>query len=616
MGMIDRALFSLPGARRVLAFLTGCAGALGLLAVGQGLALARAITVLWEGQSLGDAACAAALFLTCFLARQLVRNIQDARMERYACKRADALRRDLLAVYYDEGPRLLQRLGTGAAATVALEGVDRVQTYLELMLPKLAAVAIVPAIVLIQVLALDWISGIIALVAFPTTILFMVILGQTAQERAVRQHAEFQRLSNHFIDTLRGLETLRLFGRSRSHGTHVFAVSERFRTATVKTLSVGTLSSAVLDLIATFGLAAVAIMLGFRLSDGTLSLFPALAVLILVPEYFAPLRDFAADFHATLDGKNALSQVNGVLAEAKVGEGVDRGTKDEVAVASDALGDGSEDIAPWGPESTLELRGVSFSYASDGNGPRSTDDGSPASAPESDVLSDITLAVRGFARVGIVGLSGAGKSTLTGILAGFESPTGGDILVNGRQLSGLRRSDWQRQVAYIPQNPHLFHASLRENIAWYRPDADEETIQNAVIAVGLDALARELPAGLDTVIGEGGRTLSGGEAHRVALARAVLDPARRIWILDEPTAHLDIETELELKERLLPLFEGRLVIFATHRLHWVRNMDTVLVLENGHLVAAGTPGELAAHDGGYLRLAHAINEKGGEPREA
>ena len=612
--MIDRSLFSLPGARRALAFLAGCAGALGLLAVGQGLALARAITVLWEGQPLGNAICAAALFLICFLARQLVRNIQDARMERYARTRADALRHDLLATYYDEGPRLLQRLGTGAAATVALEGVDRVQTYLELMLPKLAAVAIVPAIVLIQVLALDWISGVIALVAFPTTILFMVILGQTAQERAVRQHAEFQRLSNHFIDTLRGLETLRLFGRSRSHGAHVFAVSERFRTATVKTLSVGTLSSAVLDLIATFGLAAVAIMLGFRLSDGALSLFPALAVLILVPEYFAPLRDFAADFHATLDGKNALAQVNGVLAEARVGKGAERNA--EGSTAGEAVEGDYEGIAPWGSESTLELRGVSFSYASDGNGPRSTDDGSPASAPESNVLSDIALAARGFAHIGIVGLSGAGKSTLAGILAGFENPTGGDILVDGRRLDGLNRPDWQHQVAYIPQSPHLFHASLRENIAWYRPNADEEAIQNAVIAVGLDALVRELPAGLDTVIGEGGRTLSGGEAHRVALARAVLDPARRIWILDEPTAHLDIETELELKERLLPLFEGRLVIFATHRLHWVRNMDTVLVLENGHLAEAGAPDELAAHDGGYLRLARAINGKGGEPREA
>ena len=553
--MIDRALFTLPGVRHAFAFLTCCSIALGLLAVGQGLALARAITVLWEGRALADAAPVALVFLACYVARQIVRNVQDAHMERYARERAEELRQSLLSAYYDEGPRLLQRLGTGAAATTALEGIDQVQTYLELMLPKLMAVALIPLIVLAGVFALDWVSGIIALIAFPTTILFMVLLGQTAQERAVRQHTEFQRLSNHFVDTLRGLETLHLFGRSRSHGAHVFAVSERFRAATVKTLAVGTLSSAVLDLIATFGLAAVAIMLGFRLSDGSLALWPALSVLVLVPEYFAPLRDFAADFHATLDGKNALAQVTGVLSEARWN--------------TDPTGDDAEGIGTWGEDSTLELCGIGFSYAGDGAGPMT--------------LENVNLTTHGFARIGIIGPSGVGKSTLASLLAGFETPDVGEILVDGRPVHSLHRPDWQRQVAYISQSPHLFHATLRENIAWYRPDADDDAIARAVHAAGLDALVDELPDRLDTMIGESGRTLSGGEAHRVALARAVLDPRRRIWILDEPTAHLDIETELELKEHLLPLFEGRLVIFATHRLHWMHDMDVVLTLENGRV---------------------------------
>ena len=553
--MIDRALFTLPGVRRAFAFLTCCSTVLGLLAVGQGLALAHAITVLWEGRTLADAVPMALAFLACYVVRQIVRNIQDAHMERYARERAEELRQSLLSAYYDEGPRLLQRLGTGAAATTALEGIDQVQTYLELMLPKLMAVALIPLIVLAGVFALDWVSGIIALIAFPTTILFMVLLGQTAQERAARQHTEFQRLSNHFIDTLRGLETLRLFGRSRSHGAHVFAASERFRAATVKTLAVGTLSSAVLDLIATFGLAAVAIMLGFRLSDGSLALWPALSVLVLVPEYFAPLRDFAADFHATLDGKNALAQVAGVLGEAR---------RDARPVD-----DGVGEIGTWNEDSTLELRGIGFSYTSDSTGPAT--------------LEDVDLTARGFARIGIIGPSGAGKSTLASLLAGFEAPSSGEVLVNGAPVHSLHRPDWQRQVAYIPQSPHLFHATLRENIAWYRPDADDDAIADAVRAVGLNALVDELPDGMNTVVGEGARSLSGGEAHRVALARAVLDPGRRIWILDEPTAHLDIETEMELKERLLPLFEGRLVVFATHRLHWMRDMDVVLALENGRI---------------------------------
>lgn len=597
--MVDPALFALPGVRRTLIWLGATNVAAGALVIGQALSLTAAITLLWTGAPVADALPAALAFLACFGARQLVRNAQDARMEREARETAGRIRHALLAAYYDEGPRLIQQLGSGSATTTALEGIDRIEAYLELMLPKLVAAAVIPAMVLICVSALDVISGIIALVALPTTILFMVLLGQTAQERAIRQHAEFQRLTNHFIDTLRGLETLRAFGRSRTFGTHVFSVSERFREATMRTLAVGTLSSAVLDLVATFGLAAIAIMLGFRLSDGTLAAFPALAVLILVPDYFAPLRAMAADFHATLDGKNALAQVTDVLAQA--------GRTLEEALEEDAAGQGrSADTAnkaagvetpipAWSATSTLTLRGVGLVR----------EDGTHS-------LDDVTHTFTGFERVGIVGLSGAGKTTLAQIVAGFLEPTEGAIELDGARVGSLHRSAWHRQVALIPQHPYIFSATLRENIAWYRPDASDDQIIDAMTAVGLANLASRLPQGLDTPLGEGGRALSGGEAHRVALARAVLDEARRIWILDEPTAHLDIETELELKEQLVPLFRDRLVIMATHRLHWADAMDTVLVLENGKLVEAGAPAQLAAAQGGYMRMARAINGRGGK----
>ena len=577
--MIDPALFALPGVRRIIVWLGITSAMTGALVIGQALCLTAAITQLWNGAPALDALAGAMGFFVCYSARQLVRNAQDATMERFARERAGCLRQALLAAYYDAGPRLIQQLRSGSATTAALEGVDRVEAYLELMLPKIVAAGVIPTMVLICVAALDVVSGVIALVALPTTVLFMVLLGQTAQERAVRQHAEFQRLSNHFIDTLRGIETLRLFGRSRSFGTHVFSVSERFREATMHTLAVGTLSSAVLDLVATFGLAAIAIMLGFRLSDGTLAAFPALAVLVLVPDYFAPLRAMAADFHATLDGKNALALIDEVLTQA---DGRD-----------DRTGRHGADTTPlqtWGATSTLALRDI-----------RVTHEGAQPS------LDGVTCTFTGFEHVGIVGLSGAGKTTLAQVVAGFLEPGSGSIELDGAAIDTLHRNDWHRQVALIPQHPHLFCATLRENIAWYRPDASAEQIESAVEAVGLAPLIAQLPEGLDTLIGEGGRALSGGEAHRVALARAVLDDERRIWILDEPTAHLDIETELELKEQLMPLFRDRLVIMATHRLHWADAMDTILVLEHGRLVEAGTPASLAASQGGYMRMACAIN---------
>lgn len=569
--MIDRSLFSLLGIRRALALLAALALALGLLAVAQALALSRAIVALWSGGALEDALAPALAFLGCFATRQLVRGAQDAQMERYARERAGELRRSLLERLYDEGPELANRMGTGNAAATALEGVASVESYLELILPKMVQVAVVPLVILIALFLLDPISSVIALAAYPVTVLYMVMLGKTAQERAARRHEEFARLSNHFIDSLRGLETLRLFGRSREQAGRIYATSERFRAATMKTIATATLSSALLDLIATFGLAGIAIMLGFRLSSAEMGLAPALAVLVLVPDYFAPLRAFASDFHASLDGKNALAGIIAVLDEPLP----------EACTAR---------IAPWGASSSLALRGVGYRYA----------------RGEERALERIDLSFRGFERVAVVGLSGAGKSTLARLVAGFASATDGTIELDGQDTRSLRHPAWHDQVAYIAQRPHIFRATLRENLAFYRPDAGDGEIRDAARKLGLQDLIDDLEDGLDTMVGDGARRLSGGEAHRVALCRALLDPRRRILILDEPTAHLDIETEHELKERILPLFEGRLVIFATHRLHWVRDMDRVIVLDRGRIVADGAPDEMRSGDTGYLALARDI----------
>lgn len=578
--MIDRSIFALPGIKGALAFLVAVAALRALAVVGQAWALATALVNLWYGGAVLDQAGWLALFLVCFVGRQALVTVQESYLERYADARADELRQDLLRTVFTEGGSVVQAHGTGTVATMVLEGVDQVETYIRLILPKTVGVVVVPFVLLVFIFPLDWVSGVIALVAFPFIILYMVILGHTAQDEAAKQHATFQVMSNHFIDSLRGIDTLKLFGRGKAHGTSIYEVSERFREATMKTLRVATLSSTVLDLFSTFSLAAVAIMLGFRLVDGTLVLFPALLVLILVPEYFKPVRDFASDYHASLDGKNALITIQQLI-----------GQRDEDAAARAARA--NEAVPAWDADARLEVRDLGFSY------------------PDAAVLHDVSFSVQGFRKVGIVGTSGAGKSTLVNLLGGFAAPTEGALVVNGEDAGTLGCAAWQKQVVYIPQNPYLFHATLRENIAFYAPDAAEGDIERAVRVMGLEDVVAELPDGLDTLIGEGARALSGGQAQRIALARALLDPSRRILLFDEPTAHLDIETELELKERMLPLMEGRLVFFATHRLHWTRDMDLVLVMEDGRIVEAGAPDALLARGGTFARL---VSQMGGEAR--
>lgn len=303
--VLDKNLFALPGARRML-------GALCLLTllkaaaiVGQAWALATAVDLLRAGSSVVDAAFALAGFFACFMARQAVVFFQDGMLERYAGDRVAELRSGMLGRVFAEGPLFVGALGTGNAVTLALEGAEQVENYLRLVLPKIAGVVIVPLVLLAFAFPFDWVSGLIMLIVFPFIIFYMVLLGKTAKAEADKQHDEFNRLANHFVDTLRGIDTLKLFGRGAAQGESVFAASERLRIATMKTLRTAILSGAVLDLFATFSVAAVAIMLGFRLVDGSIAFFPALLMLVLVPEYFKPIREYASDYHASLDGKTA-----------------------------------------------------------------------------------------------------------------------------------------------------------------------------------------------------------------------------------------------------------------------------------------------------------------------
>ena len=638
--MFDKAIFQLPGVRRTLVVLVLFAFVRALLIVGQALSLACAFSHLWNGSPLADQVFFIACFFICFVGRQGVSWAQDAYLERFASIRADELRGQLLHSLFMRGNELVAQRGTGSLCSLALEGIDQIETYLRLILPKLANVATIPLVLLLWIFPFDWVSGLISLVVFPFIILYMVMIGYNAKSESAKRYRQFDLLSNHFVDSLRGLDTLKFFGRSKDRGRDVFAASEQFREVTMKTLRIAMLSGAVLDVFATLSLAAVAIMLGFRLVDGTVALFPAVFVLMLVPEYFRPVREFAADYHASLDGSNALStvlEIAGKQLEEKdnspeplaaqsalpkcmqptqdsgphiTASGNDgeltapilsanttlptHNPAEAISLDEDSKQECRRDIASWNGNSRLELKNVGYAYP---------DTSAPA-------LSQISLSVQGCAKVGIVGLSGSGKSTLLRLLAGFLAPSAGALSVNGRSVQNLHGAFWQSQTTYIPQDPYIFHASLRENMSFYRPTASLADVEMAVDTVGLREFVEGLPQGLDTLIGEGGRAVSGGQAQRIALSRALLDPSRRILLFDEPTAHLDIETEMELKERMLPLMEGRLVFFATHRLHWMANMDVVLVMDGGRIVEQGAPDELLAAQGAFAHLVSKMRGQG------
>lgn len=581
--MFDKRLFALPGAKSAIAWCIATSLLLAALMVGQAAALAWALTLLWGGSALSGVAAQLGAFALCFIGKQAATNIQTKQLELFAAARTEEFRQELSKHLYEGGAPLTQKLGTGAASTLCLDGIDNIEHYLSTALPRTVALVTVPFVLLAVIVFQDWVSALIALLVFPAIILQMVLIGSTAQEEAGKQHREYQRLANHFIDSLRGIDTLKYFGRSNEQADRVYETSEKFRIATMKTLRTATLSGAVLDAFSTISLAAVAVMLGFRLVDGSITLLPALFVLVIMPDYFRPIREFASDYHATLNGKNTLTQVLEVL-----------GCSAETAAKKESHTPGLQvdapKLEPWQELSVLTFEHIGISY-----------EGETA-------LKDVSCSFGGFRKYGIVGPSGCGKTTLAQLLAGVVQPTQGSIVVNNHAIETLSMSSWRKQVAYLPQSPHIFSTTLRNNLTFYQPDATEEEIAHALELVGLTSLVTELPKGLDTVVGEGGRSLSGGQSQRVALARAVLHRTCLVLVFDEPTAHLDIETEWELKQRMLPLMEGKLVFFATHRLHWLSEMDEILLLEDGQVRDFGSYEALSkANSFAYL----SSNEKEG-----
>ncbi len=638
--MIDKNLFRFDGVRFTLGLLAALSLVQGIGVVVQAYGLTLALVRIWRLKNLKVLVVPVLIFLAAYTCRQLC----DVAKDRIATDRADAIVAELRPRIQDKvfslGPSALARRGTGSAVTMLVDGLDQVRTYVLTVLPKMMDLIFIPLIVLVVVWTQDAGSGLILLLMLPLLIFFMVILGLAARDRSSRQYAQFRKLNTRFMDTVLGLPTLKMLGIDKEYEDEIYSVSDRFRKRTMSVIRVAMTSTFALDFFATLAIAIMAVFLGNNLINAKVELFPALLALILAPEYFMPIRQFGDDFHATLNGKNALDDIADMLAqpEPKRLEELDwSGWKEDSHLRLEGI-----DFAYPGPkpvESTasagaqMDAMAKSESQKSGKKGSKrkatkvhhgsggavSAEVGSAASqgtgaeaAVDSQeqplALSGLDFNLHGFSKVAIVGRSGAGKSTLMDLLAGFDQPRAGTIDLDGHQLEHCNVAAWQRHISYIPQNPFIFHGTVSDNIRFYNQDADDAQVARAADRAGLTDWLKTLPDGLGTQIGEGNRGISGGQAQRIALARGILDPSREILFFDEPTAHLDIETEYDLKQTLLPIMDGHLVVLATHRLHWLANMDWVIMLEHGRIVAQGNPQELIGQGGPLDAL---IDEMGG-----
>lgn len=540
-----------------------------LLIIGESIAiiaqayfLARAITNLFERMPINDVVTDIGFFFVAFLIRYLLTHVQSAAAEKYAIKTATMLRESVFHTYFHRAAGWTQKIGTGHIVTLAMEGVDHVKTYLEIIGIRMIKTFILPPLIVIFVYTYDKQSAFVLVAAVPIIIMFMILLGVAAQKMADKQYVTYKRLSNHFIDSLRGLETLAYLGKSKSHGKQIGRVSEEYRKATMRTLRIAFTSSFALDFFTSLSIAFVAVGLGLRLIDGTVILLPALTILILAPEYFSPIKQVGKDYHATLDGQMAMGEIDAFVTED---------TSTPLAV--------NKTVPKWSATGELTFTNLSVTVE------------------DKALLHGLSFTAK-HGLNGIIGTSGAGKTTLLQVLAGRMQHTEGSITLSGQIVNTLHDASWSEQIAYIPQHPYIFPLSLANNIRFYQPDATDASVEELVDQIGLRDFVDTLPNGINEKIGEGGRILSGGQDQRIAIARALLSE-KQVILLDEPTAHLDIETEYEVKQLVLRLFADKFVFLATHRLHWMKEMDHIYMLSAGELIASGTHETLMQEAGPY-----------------
>lgn len=481
------------------------------------------------------------------------------------------LREPLVAHLLRLGPRYVRGERSGELTNVATEGVEALDAYFSQYLPQLFLVAVVPLIIGAAVFWADVLSGTILLLTAPLLPIFIALIGLIADSLTKKQWRTMSQLSAHYLDVMQGLTTLKLFGRTQAQRQTIGRISDRFRDVTLGVLRVAFLSSLVLEVAATISTAVLAVEIGLRLLYGQMAFGPALFVLLLAPEFYMPFRALGARFHAAMSGGEAASRLLDILE-------VPEPSRQEHPVPVPRLN-----------LCAVRFEDVCYTYGLD-------DD--PGQRP---ALRGVSFTIEPGQRVALVGPSGAGKSTVAQLLLRFIEPSGGEITVDNTPLASFSPEEWRKQIAWVPQRPYLFNATVAENIGLGRDGASREEIVEAAKAAHAHEFIQALPLGYDTVIGERGARLSGGQAQRLGLARAFLKSAP-LLILDEATSNLDPENESLIVEATGRLMEGRTVVTIAHRLGTTASADRVIVLEEGRVGDEGTHRALLARAGTYRRL--------------
>jgi ATP-binding cassette subfamily C protein CydD len=483
------------------------------------------------------------------------------------------IRRQVLDRLQQAGPAWIQGKPAGSWATLILEQIDDMHDYYARYLPQMALATCVPLLIVAAIFPSNWVAALILLVTAPLIPMFMALVGMGAADANRRNFLALARLSGHFLDRLRGMDTLRIFGRGEAETDSIREASQDFRHRTMEVLRLAFLSSGVLEFFTSLSIALVAVYFGFsylgELNFGSYGMAVTLSsgflALILAPEFFQPLRDLGTFYHAKAQAVGAADSLKTFL-EAPLAH-PEQG--DQVLETSEPVTLQAKDLFITSPEGKMLVGPLNFTL---GAGQRAV----------------------------LVGQSGSGKSSLLNALAGFL-PYSGSLLVNGVELRHLQPEGWHRLMSWVGQNPQLPAPTLRDNVLLGNPDANEEELNNALEKAWVNEFLPQLPQGVDTAVGEQSARLSVGQAQRVAVARALIAPCC-LLLLDEPAASLDAHSEQRVMQALTEASTQQTTLMVTHQLEGLTEWDAIWVMENGQIIEQGTYQQLVEANGVFTSL--------------
>lgn len=474
------------------------------------------------------------------------------------------------------GPAFIKGKPAGSWASIVLEQVEDLHDFYARYLPQMLLAGFIPLTILVVVFPLNWVAGLIFLGTAPLIPIFMILVGKGAADANRKNFSALAKLSGHFMDRLKGLNTLKLFNRGAAEGKAIEEASESFREKTMSVLRLAFLSSAVLEFFAAVSIAVLAVYFGFSFLgelnfgdyDAGFSLFTAMFVLMLAPEFYQPLRDMGSHYHA----------------------------KAKAIAAAEALMELVEYELPNAAEKQQKVKEIDWH-----NGLEIVaQDFSVVSHSGVILVGPLTFKLENGQHLAVVGPSGAGKTSLLNGLLGFL-PYQGSLKINGVELKQLAVTQWRAHLAWLGQDPQLFHGTVRDNVALANAKMDEQTVRLLLEKANVLDFVEQQPLGLDHPIGEQMAGLSVGQAQRIALARALGQDAQ-LFLLDEPTASLDRHSEQAVLTALYEAMTDSSCLMVTHRLDQLQQMDKIFVLDKGLIVQQGDFAQLSSAEGLFKQM--------------